>query len=133
VAVLLREDAAVAAGQRRVSCGEIMLLIVEPLLSAVQQPAPTPTPSVEDEIVVLARQLGTVRWSYDAEHGVLVRCTIKRSGGAVADALVCEASRQCASENPSVGDRRLAPCIKARVRRLYAERRAAGARLATAP
>ena len=103
------------------------MLIVATLLLAVQQPAPVPTPIVEDEIVILARRLGTVRWSYDAEDGVLVRCTIKRSGGLVADALVCEASRQCASENPTAGDRRLAPCIKARIRRLYAERRLASA------
>ena len=109
------------------------MIIVAMLLLTTQQPAPASARSVEDEIVVLARRLRTVRWSYDANDGALIRCTIKRSGGAVADALVCEASRQCAAENPTVGDRRLAPCIKARVGRLFAERRVATAQQASRP
>lgn len=108
-----------------------MILIA--LLLVAQQPVPAPAAVGEDEIVVLARRLTHVRWSYDTKDGVLRRCTIKRSGGALADALVCDATRQCAAENPRTGDRHLAPCIKARVQSLFAERRAAIAQRADQP
>lgn len=111
-------------------------MILLNLLQAFQQPVPLDQP--EDEIVVVAQRMTRVRWSYDAKDGRLLRCTIKRvSGSATVDAMVCEASRQCAAENPTVGDRRLAPCIKDRVRTLYAtwraEKLAARASAAQAP
>ena len=108
-------------------------MLIFAMLLATQQPTPAPASASggEDDIVVLARRLRSVRWSYDAKDGAMLRCTIKRSGGAVADALVCDASRQCAAENPTFGDRHLVFCIKARVGQLFAERRAASARQAS--
>jgi hypothetical protein len=69
-------------------------------LAAVQTAVPAPANPPTEDIVVLARKLTKVRWSYAVRSdGSVKRCAIKRSSGdAEIDALVCEATRQCGAE-----------------------------------
>ena len=88
----------------------------------VSQPLPVATPTADD-IIVVARRLKKVRWEFEARAGTLSRCKVARtSGSARVDALVCEASAQCAAEQPSLADIALVPCIRDRVTNLYAHR-----------
>ncbi|WBO22906.1 hypothetical protein [Sphingomonas abietis] len=95
------------------------------LAQATIQASPAAQLDPQEDIVVTARRLSRVRWSYEAKNGVLTRCTIKRSSGsAVIDKMVCDASSQCAAEHPNQGSWRLAPCIKDRVKEQFAAYRA---------
>lgn len=71
-------------------------------LAAMQSalPAASAPTGTTDDVVVLARKLTKVRWTYAVRtDGSLKRCTVKRSSGdAEVDALVCEATRQCGAE-----------------------------------
>lgn len=91
------------------------------MLVAIQAATSAPMPEPNEDIVVIAQRLHKVRFSYHAKDGQLLRCDIKTpSGSKVADAIVCEAARQCAAGNPTVGDRHLVPCIKDRIGTLFA-------------
>ena len=94
-------------------------------LQAAPQPVPTPSSDPQEDIVVIARQLRKVRFSFDTKHGVLTQCTIERpSGSAFIDKLVCEAAGQCAAEHPDLGARHLTPCIIDRVKQEVGAQRA---------
>ena len=98
------------------------------LAAAMQVAAPPSVP--DDDIVVMARQLSKVRFSYHTKSGRTLSCDIERSTDIAAlDAMVCDAVRQCAAEHPTIGERGLVPCIKDRVNNLSAAYRARRATL----
>ena len=100
----------------------IAALLAALALHPIAPPPPDAAASGED-IGVLAHRLKKVRWEFEARNGTLLKCEIKRSSGSArVDALLCEASAQCAAEQPSVADAQLVPCVKDRVRRLYEAR-----------
>lgn len=92
-------------------------------LALTAAPAAVELPA-EDEIVVIAQRLRKVRFSFHAKDGELMACKVTTASSPIIDTIVCKAARQCAAEQPNVGDRHLAPCIKDRVRTLFTEFRA---------
>ena len=97
-----------------------MMILLMLLAAQAAHPEPQAIEPPED-IVVIARRLRTVRWSYDVKDGKLARCTIKRpSGSSMIDKMVCDASGSCAAAYPTRSSWRLAPCIKERVRQQVA-------------
>lgn len=97
---------------------------------AALQAAPQPSvssPAPQEDIIVIARQLKTVRFSFNTKHGVLTQCKIDHpSGSAFIDKLVCDAAGQCAAEHPDIGARHLTPCITDRIKREVAAHRGQG-------
>ena len=101
-----------------------ILLSLAAMQAAPQPPVPPPSSEPQEDIIVIARQLRNVRFSYDTKHGVLTQCRIDRpSGSDFIDRLVCEAAGQCAAEHPDLGARHLTPCIKDRIKQEVAAHR----------
>ncbi|RDE07093.1 hypothetical protein [Sphingomonas aracearum] len=69
-------------------------------LAAAQAAVPADPATPSDDIVVLARKLTQVRWTYAVRtDGSVKHCSVKRSSGDTeVDGLVCEATRQCGAE-----------------------------------
>ncbi len=102
----------------------LIFLSLAAIQAAPQPPLPSPSSEPQGDIVVIARQLRGVRFSYDTKHGVLTQCRINHpSGSAFIDKLVCDAAGQCAAEHPDRGARHLAPCIKDRIKQEVAAHR----------
>ena len=101
-------------------------MIAALILAAATPAAAVPAPLAStDDIVVTARRLSKVRFSYHVSRGRLERCDISRSSSSPAiDGVVCQAVRQCAVEQPDQSDRGLVPCIRDRVRALAIAARA---------
>ena len=86
------------------------------MIAALALLAATPA---ADEITVLAGRAKRIRWHYAiTKKGALKTCRITRSSGdGEIDALVCEATRQCAGEGPA--DRtRINACVTPRAKDL---------------
>lgn len=95
-------------------------MIVAALLLLAQTASAEPI----DDIIVVARQLRTVRLAYDVDRGAVRTCRVKDAVTPTTRRIACDAVGQCAAENPVTGDRHLAPCIRDRVRSLFAAYRA---------
>ena len=102
----------------------LIILSLAAKQAAPQPPIPSPSSDTQEDIIVIARQLRNVRFSFDTKHGVLTQCKIEHpSGSAFVDKLVCETAGECAAEHPDLGARHLAPCIKDRIKQEVAVRR----------